>query len=71
MTKRKLTKGTHKGAPSTRFVFLSFPDLSLPLPLSLSLCRLSRDIANDDNATFARRCCRCFFAKSSISLNFV
>ena len=36
MTKRKLIKGTHKGAPSTRFVFLSFPDLSLPLSLSLS-----------------------------------
>ena len=70
MTKRKLIKGTHKGAPSTRYVFLSFPDLSLPLSLflSLSLCRLSRD-TNDDNATFARRRC-CFFAKSSISLNF-
>ena len=62
MTKRKLIKGTHKGAPSTRYVFLSFPDLSL--------CRLSRD-TNDDNATFARRRRRrCFFAKSSISLNF-
>ena len=41
---------------------------SLSLFLSLSLCRLSRD-TNDDNATFARRRC-CFFAKSSISLNF-
>ena len=41
---------------------------SLSLFLSLSLCRLSRD-TNDDNATFARRR-RCFFAKSSISLNF-
>jgi hypothetical protein len=43
---------------------------SLSLFLSLSLCRLSRD-TNDDNATFARRRRRrCFFAKSSISLNF-
>ena len=50
--------------------FFLFP-ISLLSLLSLSLCRLSRDIANDDNATFARRCCRCFFAKSSISPNFV
>ena len=43
---------------------------SLSFFLSLSLCRLSRD-TNDDNATFARRRRRrCFFAKSSISLNF-
>ena len=48
-----------------------FSFFSRSLSSSLSLCRLSRDIANDDNATFARRCCRCFFAKSSISLNFV
>ena len=58
----EIDKRYPQGAPVYKVCF-SFFSRSLSLFLSLSLFVVSRDIANDDNATFARRCCRCFFAR--------